>query len=72
MCKPVIVKERKKNAKKLNMKNVLNDQKSKIFHTQFKLQGEVFKFSMFCHNVLTFYPNWQGTKLIINYSQILT
>ena len=47
MCKPVIVKERRKNAKKLNMKNVLNDQKSKIFHTQSKLQGEVFKFSTF-------------------------
>ena len=27
MCKPAIVKEREKNAKKLTMKNVLNDQK---------------------------------------------
>ena len=43
MCKPAIVKEREKNAKKLTMKNVLNDQKyheilqnSKILHTQSK------------------------------------
>ena len=49
MCKPAIVKEREKNAKKLTMKNVLNDQKyheilqnSKILHTQSKLQGEIF------------------------------
>ena len=41
MCKPAIVKEREKNAKKITMKNVLNDQKyheilqnSKILHTQ--------------------------------------
>ena len=27
MCKPVIVEEHGKNAKKLSMKNVLNDQK---------------------------------------------
>ena len=27
MCKPAIVKERKKNAKKLTTKNVLNDKK---------------------------------------------
>ena len=44
MCKPAIVKELKKNAKKLTMKNVLNDQKYheilqnfKILHTQSKL-----------------------------------
>ena len=39
MCMPAIVKEREKNAKKLIMKNALNDQKyevlqnSKILHT---------------------------------------
>ena len=44
MWKPAIVKKRKKNAKKLTMKNVLNDQKyheilqnSNILHTQSKL-----------------------------------
>ena len=44
MWKPAIVKKHKKNAKKLTMKNVLNDQKyheilqnSKILHTQSKL-----------------------------------
>ena len=44
MCKSAIVKEREKNAKKLTMENVLNDQKcqeilqsSKIVHTQSKL-----------------------------------
>ena len=55
MCKPATVKERKKNAKKLTMKNVLNDQKyeilqnSKILHTQPKLQGEIFKLAKFCN-----------------------
>ena len=50
MCKPAIVKEHKKNAKKLTMKN---DQKyeilqnSKIVHTQSKLQGEIFKLAKF-------------------------
>ena len=45
MCKPAIIKEREKNAKKLTMKSVLNDQNyhellqnSKILHTQSKLQ----------------------------------
>ena len=53
MCKPATVKERKKNAKKLTMKNVLNDQKyeilqnSKILHTQPKLQGKFFKLAKF-------------------------
>ena len=53
MCKPATVKERKKNAKKLTTKNVLNDQKyeilqnSKILHTQPKLQGEFFKLAKF-------------------------
>ena len=49
MCKPGIVKERKKNAKKLTMKNVLNDKKyheifqnSKILHILSKLQGGIF------------------------------
>ena len=56
MCKPAIVKEREKNAKKLTMKNVLNDRKcheilrnSKILHTESKLQGEIFKLSNFCN-----------------------
>ena len=56
MCKPEIVKEYEKNAKKLTMKNVLNDQKyleilqnSKILYTQSKLQGEVFKLAKFCN-----------------------
>ena len=42
--------KRKKNAKKLTMKNVSNDQKyheilenSKMLQTQSKLQGEIFK-----------------------------
>ena len=54
MCKPAIVKERKKNAKKLTIKNVLNDpkyheipQNSKILHTQSKLQDEIFKLGKF-------------------------
>ena len=41
ICKPAIVKERKKNVKKRSMENVLNDQNyheilqnSKILHTQ--------------------------------------
>ena len=56
MCKPEIVKEYEKNAKKLTMKNVLNDQKyleilqnSKILYTQSKLQGEVLKLAKFCN-----------------------
>ena len=54
-CKPTVVKEREKNAKKTAMRNVLNDQQyhellqnSKILHTQSKLQGEVFKLVKFC------------------------
>ena len=84
MCKPAIVKEREKNAKKLTMENVLNDQKcqeilqtSKILHTQSKLQGEIFDLTKFCNkrNILKrwlFYPNWQGTTLPtfdLNYSK---
>ena len=56
MCKLAIVKEHEKNAKKLTMKNVLNDQKyheilqnSKIVHTQSKLQCEIFKLTKFCN-----------------------
>ena len=56
MCKPAILKEREKNAKKLTMKNVLNGQKyheilqnSKILHTQYKLQREIFKLAKFCN-----------------------
>ena len=55
-CKPAIVKQREKNAKKLTMKNVLNDQKyheilqnSKMLHTQSKLQGEIFELAKFCN-----------------------
>ena len=47
MCKHSILKKREKNAKKLTMKNVLNDQKyleilqnSKILHTQYKLRDK--------------------------------
>ena len=53
MCKPAITKECEENAKKLTMKNVLNDQKyeilqnSNILHTQSKLQGEIFKLAKF-------------------------
>ena len=54
MCKPATVKERKKNAKKLTMKNVLNDQtyheilqNSKILHTHSKILGEIFKLAKF-------------------------
>ena len=56
MCKPAIVKKREKNAKKLTMKNVLNDQKyheilqnSKMLLTQSNLQGEILKLSKFCN-----------------------
>ena len=87
MCKPAFVKEPEKNAKKLTMKIVLNDQNcheilqiSKNLHTQSQLQGEIFKMAKFCHKSPWspqerddfFYPNWQGTKLIKNYSQLLT
>ena len=87
MRKPAIVKERERNAKKLTMKNVLNDQKyeilqnSKILQSKSKLQGEIFKLAKFCNKAIIlessnrddfFYPNWQGTKLIINYFQLLT
>ena len=71
MCRASFVKEREKNVKQLTMKIILNDQKyhellqnSKILHTQSKPQGKIFDDF--------FYPNWQGTKLIINYSQLLT
>ena len=54
ICKPAIVKECENNAKKLTMKNVLNDQKyyeilqnSKIVHTQSQIQGEIFKLAKF-------------------------
>ena len=54
MSKPAIVKEREKDAKKLTMKNILNDQKYheilqnfKILHTQSKLQDEIFKLAKF-------------------------
>ena len=56
MCKPTITKERETNAKKLTMKNVLNDRKyheilqiSKILNTQSKLQREIFKLAKFCN-----------------------
>ena len=56
MCKSANVKEREKNAKKLTMKNILNDQKyherlqnSNILHAQPKLQGEIFKLAKFCN-----------------------
>ena len=61
MCKLVTVKEREKNAKKLTIKNVLNDQKyheilqiSNILHTQSKLQGEIFKLITFCNKTVIF------------------
>ena len=37
MCKPPIVKEREKNAKKLSMKNVLNEQKYHEILQNFKI-----------------------------------
>ena len=65
-----ICKRTRKECQK-TMKIILNDQKyhellqnSKILHTQSKPQGKIFDDF--------FYPNWQGTKLIINYSQLLT
>ena len=77
MCKPSILKEREKNAKKINYENVLNARKyhkilqnSNILHTQYKLQGETFATkgsSESPHNRDDFfYPNWQATKLIKN------
>ena len=66
MCKPAIVKEREKNAKKLTIKNVLDDQKydeilqnSKIVHTQSKLQGEIFKVAKFCNKRIILKPSKQ-------------
>ena len=60
MCKPAIVEERKKNAKKLTIKTVLNDQKyheilqnSEILHTKSKLQDEIFKLAKFCSKKIT-------------------
>ena len=54
LYKSAIVKEREKNAKKLNMKNVLNEQTyheileiSKILRTRSKLQGEIFELAKF-------------------------
>ena len=59
MCKPAIVKERERNAKKLTMENVLNVQKHheilqncKILHTQSKLQGRIFKLAKFCNKMI--------------------
>ena len=50
ICKPAFLKEREKNAKKIIIKNVLNDQKyheilqnCKILHTQSILLGEICK-----------------------------
>ena len=61
MCKLAIVNESEKNAIKLTMKNVLNDQKyheilqnSTILHTQSKLQGETFKLEKFCNKRIIF------------------
>ena len=58
---PGIVKERKKNAKNLTMKNVLNDQKyhekhqnSEILHIQSKLQGEIFNLAKICNKRIIF------------------
>ena len=54
MFKPRTLKERKNNAKKLAIKNVLNDKKyheifqnSSILLTQFKLQRKIFKLLKF-------------------------
>ena len=45
----------------------------KFLHAQSKLKGEIFKLVTFCIKKINFfYPNLQGTKLIINYSQLLT
>ena len=52
MCKLVTVKEREKNAKKLTIKNVLNDQK---YHEILQiLQGEIFKLITFCNKTVIF------------------
>ena len=65
--KPAIAKERQKNAKKLTMKNVLNDQKYheilqnfKILHTQCKLQGEIFKLTKICNQKIILKSSKQG------------
>ena len=65
--KPAIAKERQKNAKKLTMKNILNDQKYheilqnfKVLHTQCKLQGEIFKLTKICNKKITLKSSKQG------------
>ena len=65
--KPAIAKERQKNAKKLTMKNVLNDQKYheilqnfKILHTQCKLQSEIFKLTKICNKKIILKSSKQG------------
>ena len=65
--KPAIAKERQKNAKKLTMKNVLNDQKYheilqnfKILHTECKLQGEIFKLTKICNKKIILKSSKQG------------
>ena len=65
--KSAIAKERQKNAKKLTMKNVLNDQKYheilqnfKILHTQCKLQGEIFKLTKICNKKIILKSSKQG------------
>ena len=66
MWKPAIVKKRKKNARKLTMENVLNDQNyheilqnSNILHTQLKLQGEIFKMVKLCNKWINLMPSKQ-------------
>ena len=58
MSEAAIVKQREKNAKKVTMKNVSNDQNyheilqsSKILHTQCRRQGEIFKLAKFCNKI---------------------
>ena len=50
MSKPVIMKEREKNAKKLTMKKYHEIIRNyKILHTQSKLEDEIFKLAKFCN-----------------------
>ena len=60
MCKPAIVKEREKNAKKLNMKNVLNDQKYEILQNSTFSKFKILKFYILNPNYKLKSSNWQS------------
>ena len=69
-------KKTRKECQKTNYGKCLKWPKVSWNTPKFKLQDEIFKLVKFCNKRITlmswlFYPNWQGTKLIINYSHLL-